>query len=743
MKVIHLISGGDTGGAKTHVHTLLQGLQQHIQADMVCFAGGPFVEEARELGIPVEVMARRNPLAVLKPLRKKIRQNGYSVIHCHGARANLVGALLKRSTGLPVVTTVHSDPKLDYMGRPLSALTYGVLNAWALRRIPYRIGVSEPMVELLIGRGFDPQRTFVIRNGLDFTNPTSKLSRREYLNSLGLDWPEDAVIAGIAARLNPVKDMSTLLRGFAAAHKDQPKLRLIIAGEGEEGPRLRQLAGELGVADCVCFAGWVTDTDSFYHSIDINTLTSLSEGFPYALPEGARFALPTVATRVGGVPSLIRHDETGYLFQPRDWQALARHLVDLAADPALRRRLGYKLLEAGRKDYSIESTIRLQLDIYNSILRLEARKSKKRDGVVICGAYGQNNTGDEAVLKAVLAELREIDPDMPLCVMTRKPRQTRLTYRTNAVYTFNVPAFCWKMAQSRLYINGGGSLIQDVTSQRSLWFYLFTLSAARRMGCKVMMYGCGIGPVSHPASRRRTAKVIDRTVEVVTLRDSASMDELRAIGVSKPELVLAADPAVTLTPASQESADAVLSKAGLKPAEDQRYLGVTVRPWSGFKAKVPVIAAAIDYAYERYGLIPALIPIEGKMDTAAAQQVADKLQKAPAALLPPCTGSEQAIALFSRMDVVMSMRLHALIFSAVRGVPLVGLVYDPKVSAFLDAAGQDLYAPFDKLTLELLCSLLDAAAARRQDTAVLEEKAARLLELEHNNSLIARRMLAD
>ena len=187
MKVIHLISGGDTGGAKTHVHTLLQGLQQHIQADMVCFAGGPFVEEARELGIPVEVMARRNPLAVLKPLRKKIRQNGYSVIHCHGARANLVGALLKRSTGLPVVTTVHSDPKLDYMGRPLSALTYGVLNAWALRRIPYRIGVSEPMVELLIGRGFDPQRTFVIRNGLDFTNPTSKLSRREYLNSLGLD----------------------------------------------------------------------------------------------------------------------------------------------------------------------------------------------------------------------------------------------------------------------------------------------------------------------------------------------------------------------------------------------------------------------------------------------------------------------------------------------------------------------------------------------------------------------------
>ena len=123
MKVIHLISGGDTGGAKTHVHSLLQGLNQHIQADMVCFTDGPFTQEARALGIHVEVMAGRNPLAALKPLRERIAREGYDIIHCHGARGNLMGALLKRSTGLPVVTTVHSDPRLDYMGRPLSALT--------------------------------------------------------------------------------------------------------------------------------------------------------------------------------------------------------------------------------------------------------------------------------------------------------------------------------------------------------------------------------------------------------------------------------------------------------------------------------------------------------------------------------------------------------------------------------------------------------------------------------------------
>lgn len=742
MKVIHLISGGDTGGAKTHVHTLLQGLNQHIQADMVCFTDGPFVQEARELGIHTDVLSGSLP-TVLKALRGKIRQGGYDVIHCHGARGNLMGALLKRSTGLPIVTTVHSDPKIDYMGRPLSALTFGTLNNWALRRIPYHIGVSQPMVELLIERGYTPQNVYEIRNGLDFSNPTSKLSRTDYLASLELDWPEDAVIVGIAARLNPVKDISTLLRGFALAHAEQPRLRLIIAGDGEEGPMLRQLSQELGVADAVCFAGWVSDTDSFYHAIDINTLTSLSEGFPYSLPEGARFALPTVATEVGGVPSLIRHNVTGLLFQPKDYKTLGRYLAQLAAEPALRRRLGDKLLETGRAEYSIEHTVRHQIAIYESILRRQARATRRRDGVILCGAYGQNNAGDEAVLKAMLAEFRSIDPDMPLWVMTRKPKETRQSCRVGAIFTFNVPAFCHRMRKCQLYANGGGSLIQDVTSHRSLWFYLFTLSAAKRLGCKVMMYGCGIGPIRSPRNRKRTAKIINKSVDVITLRDQASQKELESLGVTHPRIELAADPAVTLPPAPAEEAEAILEQAGLRPREGQRYLGVTVRPWPGFEDKLPAFAQAIDYAYEKHGLLPVFIPIESRMDDSAARQAAALLKKAPAAILPACASSELAIALSARMDVALSMRLHALIFAAARGVPLVGVVYDPKVSAFLDCVDQDLYVRLDQLTAGGLCALLDAAAARGRDRAALEAKTARLVELERVNRSLAAQLLQE
>ena len=137
MKVIHLISGGDSGGAKTHVHSLLQNLARTIDVTMVCFMDGPFAQEARELGIPTVIFPGRNLHSTCRKLRQFILDGGYQIIHCHGARGNMMGALLRKATGLPVVTTVHSDYRLDYLGRPFSRITYGTINTIALRLLGY------------------------------------------------------------------------------------------------------------------------------------------------------------------------------------------------------------------------------------------------------------------------------------------------------------------------------------------------------------------------------------------------------------------------------------------------------------------------------------------------------------------------------------------------------------------------------------------------------------------------------
>lgn len=740
MKVIHLISGGDSGGAKTHVHSLLRGLSQSIQADMVCFTDGPFAQEARALGIRVTIFPGHNLPAVLRRLKAHIKQGGYDIIHCHGSRGNLMGALLRRSTGLPVVTTVHSDPELDYMGRFFARITFGTLNRWALRRIPYHIGVSDAMVDLLIDRDIIKDHFFSIYNGIEFTPVPPLGDRLEYLKQLGVDAEADSVIVGIAARLNPVKDMSTLIRGFAAALAQCPRLRLVIAGDGEEADKLKALTRELGVERYVTFAGWISGgMDPFYHALDINTLTSLSETFPYALTEGARFNLPAVATAVGGIPNLIENGVNGFLIPPGDHESLGRYLAALGNDDGLRHACGQRMHDIVAQRFSARATVETQLDIYRRILK-DARPHR-REGVVLCGAYGRGNAGDEAILKAIVSELRSIDPDIPICVMTRKPREARKSCRTRAVYIFDLPKYRREMVQAKLYINGGGSLIQNVTSRRSLWFYLSTLKTAHRLGCKVMMYGCGIGPLYYQTDRRYSARVINQTVDVITLRDRHSMEELESLGVSAPQIVLAADPTVSLPAAPSSGADAMLSAAGLDPAAGQRYLGITVRPWPGFEAKAPIIAAAVEYACQSYGLIPVFIPIEAKQDTAAAAQVAAHIRSVPCTILPNCAHAEQAISLFARMDLVLSMRLHALIFSAVSGVPLVGIVYDPKVSSFLDFVGQDLYTPLGDLELPRLKDHLDTAAARIHDRKLLEDKAGQLVELERNNLSHAKALL--
>ena len=739
MKVIHLISGGDSGGAKTHVLSLLQNLNKTITAQLVCFRDGPFAEEARAMGIPTMICGGNNIPHLRRELADYIREGGYQLIHCHGSRANMIGALLRKPTGLPVVSTVHSDYKLDYMGRPFARLTFGAINAWALRHLDYRIGVSDAMVDLLIDRGFPPDRFYAIYNGIDFTPAPSQGDRLAYLRGLGADVEENSVVVGIAARLNPVKDMSTLIRGFAEGHKSCPRLRLVIAGDGEERQKLEDLAKELGVEKEVTFAGWISGgMDRFYSALDINALTSLSETFPYALTEGARFHLATVATAVGGIPYLIDQDVNGYLFTPGDWQTLGRYLAALGNGDALRREMGEKLYEKASAKFSIQSTVDTQLHIYEEIIRRHNRPKRDRDGVVICGAYGRGNAGDDAILEAILQEMRSIDPDMPITVLTKDPKATRLTYRVRTAGRMDVGTWKKAMRHAGLYINGGGSLIQDVTSRRSLWFYLHNIQAAHKAGCKVQMYGCGIGPVLREQHRKLAASVLNASVDVITLREPDSLKELQAMGVTKPEILLTADPALTLPAASEDEIDSVLLRAGIPP--HGKYLCFALRNWKGFEDKAPLFAQAAKYAYETYGLTPVFAAVEKHLDPVAGRLAAAGLD-IPHYFLDDAGSAGTIIGALSRMQAVVSMRLHALIFAAGQGIPLAGVVYDPKVSAFLRYIGQENFLDLDALTADALKAMIDCMVSSPISP---EEQAAavqKLRQIEQVNVDTARRLL--
>ena len=727
MRVIHLIGGGDTGGAKTHVLNLLKELNQYIDAQLFCFRKGDFSEDAAKMGIPIEVIESGNPVVGLRELKRRLAGQKVDIIHCHGARGNLMGNLIKKHLGAPVVTTVHSDYRLDYLGRPVARLSYGTTNMVALRRVNFYIGVSDPMTDILIERDFPADRIYTIYNGIDFKTPIQTVPKEEFLKSVGMEWEPGDVIAGIAVRLSPVKDVPTLLRAMKIACAQNPHLKLLIGGDGEDRQKLEAMAKELGLSGKVCFAGWLNDVNSFYNAIDINLLTSISETFPYSLTEGTRMHRATIASRVGGVPVLIDDGVNGLIFEPGDEKQLAQHLLTLAGDEELRHTFGERIYEKASREFSIDRMVEHQLEIYESILKRDARqKAKKRDGTIICGAYGHGNAGDDAILKSIIQSVQELDGTMPITVLAKNTQSIKKRYRVNSIYTFNLPKMFSAMRKSVLYINGGGTLIQNATSWRSLWYYLFTLRLAKFLGNKVDMYGCGIGPVTGKKNIRLVKKVLEHSVDTITLREPDSMEELESFGVQRPEILLCSDPALVLAPSSELDVDAYLTKHGLDP--QGRYICLMLRTWYGFDSKTQALAACADWAYRELGLTPVFLSLNIFHDTVAAQRVAQHM-KAPYHILDDWAEPELLVGLLGKMDVVVSMRLHGLIFSSLSGAPLVGVSYDPKIESFLRYLGSGSCIGLGDVTEDALRRLIQEAVDSLPRREELRAKAQRLKTL--------------
>jgi len=173
IRVLHLISGGDTGGAKTHVISLVSGLSRIVDTQLVTLMASDFTEDARALDLPVTLLDQKNrfDLTVVKKLKEIIRRGNINIIHTHGARANFISTFLKRDfPEIPIVTTIHSDYLLDdYRGGPLVSWLFRKINYLALRSIDYYIGVSDAFKNMMIERGFgNEDRVFSIYNGVDF-----------------------------------------------------------------------------------------------------------------------------------------------------------------------------------------------------------------------------------------------------------------------------------------------------------------------------------------------------------------------------------------------------------------------------------------------------------------------------------------------------------------------------------------------------------------------------------------------
>jgi polysaccharide pyruvyl transferase CsaB len=295
---------------------------------------------------------------------------------------------------------------------------------------------------------------------------------------------------------------------------------------------------------------------------------------------------------------------------------------------------------------------------------------------LISGYYGFGNLGDEALLEVIVQQLRTRHPYSEIDVLSADPDQTAHELRVAATPRWDAKAIRAALGRADVLLSGGGGLLQNATSLRSLVYYAGIIRAAARANRKAMIFAQSIGPLDFWG--RTLVKECCKGVEVATVRDARSVELLRSLLPAGARVERTADP-VFLYDAPEEEID--LTDEGLGPQSDP-YVIVSLRKAAGMKDHLDLLARAVDRLRTEHGAHVAFLPLGGVPDAELATIVIRKCKTAPA-LLPACSLA-RAANIIRRSAAVIGMRLHALILAARYAVPFLAIPYDPKVGALCD-----------------------------------------------------------
>ncbi|MCR4429030.1 MAG: glycosyltransferase family 4 protein [Caldiserica bacterium] len=346
LKILQVIGGGEIAGSKHQFLELcLEQLKRGHEIAIVCFIEGELSEDARKMGIPITVLPMANiaDWRVIPLLQKRIREGGYQIVHTHGVRANFIGRIAARRTGAHIITTIYSFPKEDYKNI-LKRTFYPPIDRLTVKFAERLIVVSHGLKERLIQVRYAPEEKLrVVHCSLDLEKTKPTKTRAQMREELGI--PDNAPSCGMLARLVHVKNPFLLLEVAQKVNEEIPEAMFFFVGDGPYLNDLQRETLKRGLQRTVKFTGFRKDPLDVVEALDVIVLTSLSEGLPVTLLEAMALKKPVVATRVGGVPEVVKDGVTGFLVPSGDSQGFSRVLISLFKNHDLMREMG----ERGRK----------------------------------------------------------------------------------------------------------------------------------------------------------------------------------------------------------------------------------------------------------------------------------------------------------------------------------------------------------------------------------------------------------
>lgn len=316
--------------------------------------------------------------------------------------------------------------------------------------------------------------------------------------------------------------------------------------------------------------------------------------------------------------------------------------------------------------------------------------------IVISGYYGFANAGDEAMLSAIIGSLQDAISDVTITVITGNCRMTRANHQVHTIHRLNLPGIAAALRHCDILISGGGSLLQNVTSKRSLYYYLLIMRMALFFHKPVMLYAQGIGPVQGTKARKAVRDVLQR-VAVIGVRDSESKAELASMGVTTPPIHVTADAVLSMHPVDKQTGFYLLNKAGVTGISPR--VGIAVRNWQGMTAYKEAIASAADELQRTTGCRIIFIPMQYPADVEAGEDIA-KYMKTESVVLKASYSTVEFMSIIGCMDAVIANRLHALIFASIMQVPITALSYDPKIDSFVRLIGEHLVGTVESVRAE-------------------------------------------
>jgi polysaccharide pyruvyl transferase CsaB len=339
--------------------------------------------------------------------------------------------------------------------------------------------------------------------------------------------------------------------------------------------------------------------------------------------------------------------------------------------------------------------------------------------ILIGGYYGFDNLGDEAVLAGLIKGLREKLPGVEIAALSANPDKTRLLHGITSIKRTDFISIFTLMRKSDIFLFGGGSLIQDITSMMSPLYYFGLLTMSRLAKLPYMLIAQGVGPLNRNFIKKLTAHNFNGA-KLITVRDKKSAELLKDIGVKK-DIQVTADLALLLEPNQSPRVQNWINK---NIPSDKKIVCVSIRPW--ISDSTIAINQVVEAINQDTSIFPIYLPMQPDVDSDLSISM---LKETGGALIDFAPTPSEVLAIISNCHYTIAMRLHTLILSVLVGIPAFGIIYDPKVNDFAKKANIEA-ADIDNNLFKSLMSFLDSIPRHS------EKKESMIIDANKNINLI-------